>query len=83
MTLAREWVQALRRTASAPLPPAVARAAALHFTDALGWGWPLRPHAPALAGGRLAAPWLRVVMPRFWGKPQGPVPPTRRWSMAA
>ena len=38
MTLAREWVQALRRTASAPLPPAVARAAALHFTDALGVG---------------------------------------------
>ena len=38
MTLAREWVQALRRTANESLPPAVARAAALHFTDALGVG---------------------------------------------
>ena len=38
MTLAREWVQALRGTANESLPPAVARAAALHFTDALGVG---------------------------------------------
>ena len=38
MTLAREWVRALRRTANESLPPAVASAAALHFTDALGVG---------------------------------------------
>ncbi|MSQ64237.1 MAG: MmgE/PrpD family protein [Betaproteobacteria bacterium] len=38
MTLARELVQALRATARQPLPDDVARAAALHFVDALGVG---------------------------------------------
>jgi 2-methylcitrate dehydratase PrpD len=38
LTLARELVRALRATAKEPLPDDVARAAALHFIDALGVG---------------------------------------------
>ncbi len=38
MTLAREFVRALRAAATRPLPDAVARAASLHFVDALGVG---------------------------------------------
>lgn len=36
--LARDFVRALRASAAQPLPPEVARAAALHFVDALGVG---------------------------------------------
>lgn len=50
MNLAREFVRALRASASRPLPAAVARAASLHFVDALGVGL-------AAAGSPVGAPY--------------------------
>ncbi len=50
MTLAREFARALRASASQPLPAAVARAASLHFVDALGVGL-------AAAGSPVGAPY--------------------------
>lgn len=50
MTLAREFARALRASASLPLPAAVARAASLHFVDALGVGL-------AAAGSPVGAPY--------------------------
>ena len=50
LTLSRELVRALRDAANAPLPEDVARAAALHFTDALGVGL-------AAAGSPVGAPY--------------------------
>jgi len=50
LTLARDLVRTLRATAAQPLPEDVARAAALHFTDALGVGL-------AAAGSPVGAPY--------------------------
>jgi 2-methylcitrate dehydratase PrpD len=50
LTLARDLVRALRATAAQPLPAEALRAAALHFTDALGVGL-------AAAGSPVGAPY--------------------------
>jgi 2-methylcitrate dehydratase PrpD len=53
LNLARELVRALRAAAAQPLPPDVARAASLHFVDALGVGL-------AAAGSPVGAPYRDV-----------------------
>jgi 2-methylcitrate dehydratase PrpD len=54
VTLARELVGALRAAAKQPLPEKVARAAQLHFADALGVGL-------AAAGSSVGAPYVRYA----------------------
>jgi len=54
MTLARQLVRSLRSLARAPLPPHVARAAALHLLDALGVGL-------AAAGSPVGAPYRNAA----------------------
>ena len=74
MTLARQFVQALRASASAPLSPELRLAASLHFIDAMGVGLAAAGSPVGLAYREVGQRWARGGPATVLGQSLGATP---------
>lgn len=74
MTLARQFVQALRASANAPLSPELRLAASLHFVDALGVGLAAAGSPVGLAYREVGQRWARGGPATVLGQSLGATP---------